>query len=288
MTHVFTRPFRVRIYELDSLGQVRNAVYLHYCEQAAMEAAESLGYTLEYHRKLGWIWVVRRTILEYVAPARYGDIVNVTTWLSRLTHVSAYREYLLTRESDGAVLGRVQSRWVLLSTRTGRPVRLPREMAQIFQPNGKTVVRELMPMQGEESVENPRHYTHRRKVQRYELDSAGHVNNAVYLNWLEQAEQEAMAQAGFPASRLRERGITVAQTRIELEYLRPAREGDEIEIDSHLAAIASSHGTWAHQIRRAGGGALLARAWSTNAFLTSDGHSTRAPASLLQALIQRP
>jgi len=288
MTHVFTRPFRVRIYELDSLGHVNNAVYLRYCEQAAMEAAESLGYTLERHRELGWVWVIRRTILEHVAPARYGDTINVTTWLSRLTRASAYREYLLTREGDGAVIGRAQSRWVLLDTRTGHPIRMPPDMWEIFQPNGKVAVRDLKPMRGEKPTENPHRYTHRRKVQHYELDSAGHVNNAIYLNWLEQAKIEACAEAGYPLSRLREIGIVIVQTRIEVEYLRPALDGDEIEVRSWLAAMARTHGTWAHEVYRLDSGELLCRAWSTGAFLNLEGHPTRAPEPFIQAVLEGP
>ncbi|RLC80002.1 MAG: hypothetical protein DRI61_06735 [Chloroflexi bacterium] len=288
MAHVFTRPFKVRIYELDSLGHVNNAVYLRYCEQAAMEASESVGYTWERYRELGWIWVIRRTIMEHIAPAYYGDTINVTTWLSRVTYASAFREYLLTRDKDGSIIGRAQSRWALIDARTGRPVRMPREMKEVFQPTGKVAIRDLKPMRGEKPTENPCCYIHRRRVQRYELDSAGHVNNAIYLNWLEQAKFDAITEAGFPSSRLREMGITIVQTRIEIEYLHPALEGDEIEIHSWLAAMARTHGTWGHKIIRVRDGELLARAWSTGAFLDLEGHPTRAPEALIKASLRGP
>ena len=37
------------------------------------------------------------------------------------------------------------------------------------------------------------------KVRHYEMDALGHVNNAVYLHYLEQAAIEHSAAAGFPA-----------------------------------------------------------------------------------------
>lgn len=42
----FVTQLRVRHHEMDALGHVNNAVYQHYLEQAAVEHAESLGFTL--------------------------------------------------------------------------------------------------------------------------------------------------------------------------------------------------------------------------------------------------
>lgn len=286
MTYVHTVPFKVRLYELDSLGHVNNAVYLRYCEQAAMEASESAGYTLDKYKEKGWLWIIKHTILEHVAPAFYGDVIEVTTWVSQITPASTFREYLLTRRSDGALIARARSRWVLLDAKSGRPLRMPEEMREVFRPNGEIAVRDLKPMRGEKHVENAKVFHHFRKVQRYELDSAGHVNNAVYLNWLEQAKFEAMVSAGYPYSRLKEAGITIVQVRAEIEYIKPALDGDELEIVSRLAGMARTHGTWEHAIYKCATGELVAKAWSTGAFLDSTGRPTRAPGELIAALVE--
>lgn len=286
MTYVHTVPFKVRLYELDSLGHVNNAVYLRYCEQAAMEASESVGYTLERYREKGWIWVIKHTILEHVAPAFYGDTIEVTTWVSQITPASTFREYLLTRQSDGALIARARSRWVLLDARNGRPIRMPQEMREVFRPNGRIAVRDLKPMRGERLVEKAKTFQHFRKVQRYELDSAGHVNNAVYLNWLEQAKFEAIASVGYTSAQLKKMGITIVQVRAEIEYIKPAMEGDELKIISQLSAMARTHGTWEHYIYRWPAGELVAKAWSTGAFLNSTGRPTRAPEELISSLLE--
>lgn len=286
MTHVYTVPFKVRLYELDSLGHVNNAVYLRYCQQAAMEASESVGYTLDKYNEMGLIWVIKHTILEHVAPAFYGDVIEVTTWVSQITPASTFREYLLTRQSDGAVIARARSRWVLLDAKSGRPLRMPEEMREAFRPNGKIAVRDLKPMRGEKPVERAKVFRHFRKVQRYELDSAGHVNNAVYLNWLEQAKFEAMASVGYTGAWLKEAGITIVQVRAEIEYMKPALDGDEVEIVSRLAGMARTHGTWEHTIYKLPTGELVAKAWSTGAFLDSTGRPTRAPGELIAALVE--
>ena len=73
------------------------------------------------------------------------------------------------------------------------------------------------------------------KVRRYELDSFNHVNNAVYFNYIEQALEEAMVEIGYPVERLREMGIFIFLRHIEIDFLAPASNGDNLEIVSWLA-----------------------------------------------------
>ena len=68
------------------------------------------------------------------------------------------------------------------------------------------------------------------RVRSYELDSFGHANYAVYLNWFEEARWEAFRQGGFPAESLEERGWAVYVVRVEVDYENEARMGDRLRI----------------------------------------------------------
>lgn len=68
------------------------------------------------------------------------------------------------------------------------------------------------------------------KVRHYEMDAYGHVNNAVYLHYLEQAAIEHSAAAGFPDERARELGGAWVVRKHEIEYLRPAAAGDVLQV----------------------------------------------------------
>ncbi len=68
------------------------------------------------------------------------------------------------------------------------------------------------------------------KVRHYEMDAYGHVNNAVYLHYLEQAAIEHSAASGFPDERARELGGAWVVRRHEIEYLRPAAAGDVLQV----------------------------------------------------------
>ena len=79
--------------------------------------------------------------------------------------------------------------------------------------------------------ENPRKYlvAHHR-VRSYELDSFGHVNNAVYLNYLEYARTEYLVQRGLSFHDFHRLGVTPFVVRAEIEYKSPATVYDELEI----------------------------------------------------------
>ncbi|HEY9595043.1 MAG TPA: thioesterase family protein, partial [Spirochaetia bacterium] len=59
-------------------------------------------------------------------------------------------------------------------------------------------------------------------VRSYECDSYGHVNNAVYLNYLEYARHLYIRDIGIPLSELRAAGYAILVARVEIDYRRPA------------------------------------------------------------------
>jgi YbgC/YbaW family acyl-CoA thioester hydrolase len=66
------------------------------------------------------------------------------------------------------------------------------------------------------------------RVRSYELDSFGHVNHAVFLNWFEQARFDAFEQSGFSIPVIQASGGGIYVVKLEIEYLKEARLGDEL------------------------------------------------------------
>jgi YbgC/YbaW family acyl-CoA thioester hydrolase len=64
----------------------------------------------------------------------------------------------------------------------------------------------------------------------YELDSFGHINHAVYLNYFEQARFEVLARAGFTYEELFRRGWAIHVIRVEVDYHREVLLGDRLRI----------------------------------------------------------
>lgn len=97
-----------------------------------------------------------------------------------------------------------------------------------------------------------------------DCDPLGHVNNAVYLTYLEQARFTLWRQQiGFvarPVSEGGKRGEGMILARAEIDFRAQARYGDELEVQLSLASIGRSSFTYEYQIVRLPAGDLMASA----------------------------
>ena len=63
----------------------------------------------------------------------------------------------------------------------------------------------------------------------YELDSYGHVNNAVFFNYFEQARWELFQDKGL-LEQLTSRGLFLVVVEVNIRYQHEVKLGDEVEI----------------------------------------------------------
>ena len=129
----FITQLRVRHYEMDALGHVNNAVYQNYLEQAAIEHSEHLGFTLDYYRALGRVFVMRKVEIEYLRPAIAGDTLEITTWIEKIRGPRAIRRYEIRRQAEADLLVTAEALWVWVNVTTLRPQAIPEEMIAVFQ-----------------------------------------------------------------------------------------------------------------------------------------------------------
>ena len=96
------------------------------------------------------------------------------------------------------------------------------------------------------------------RVRQYECDAYGHLNNINYVRYLQEAIVEAEASSGdTPARSAAARWQT---RRLDVEYLRPARYGDTLEVQVPLPGGESQCVRRACEFRLAGPGDLVAQA----------------------------
>jgi len=67
-------------------------------------------------------------------------------------------------------------------------------------------------------------------VRSYELDSFGHVNNAIYLQYFEVARCAWLQDAGLPFLEIQRAGIQIVIADASIKYLSPAFFTDELSI----------------------------------------------------------
>lgn len=95
------------------------------------------------------------------------------------------------------------------------------------------------------------------RVRYHEMDALGHVNNAVYQHYLEQAAVEHSEHLGFNQEHCQELGGIFVMRRIEIEYLRPAVAGDNLEVTTWLQTMRGPRAVRRYEIHNQGNGQLL-------------------------------
>jgi acyl-CoA thioester hydrolase len=285
MTHIYRRRFRVRGYEMDALSRVHDSVFLKYVQQAAFEASADAGYDTRRYNALGTIWVIRQQTIAYLAPLTYGDVVEASTWVSDMRRVRSHREYELRRVSDRCLTAVAQADWVYIDATTLFPRRIPQQAVEVFEPNSRIALDQVPPLEAVEPVRGRAFvYTHR--VAGYELDNLRHVNNANYVNWLNQARVDALSEVGFSldasSAKLCNLGVMLSPVRYEIEYFAPVMAGDWVEVHSRVEARGPTQLTWDHQIRRRDERLVTAKA--TVCFERDIGTAVPLPADVLTAL----
>ena len=87
------------------------------------------------------------------------------------------------------------------------------------------------------------------EVRSYELDAYNHVNNAVYLNYLEYARMEYLRRIGFDYVGLIEDGYMLYVTHIDIRYKYSARLYDKLCIEVAPVKLGKVSGTFRQVIK---------------------------------------
>lgn len=96
------------------------------------------------------------------------------------------------------------------------------------------------------------------RVQAADIDEMGHVNNTVYLRWIEEVARAHAARVGLSTPRLRELGTLPVVRRHDITYHVPALPGDRLIIRTEIRSAGGVRATRYNTVRRAHDHALLA------------------------------
>ncbi|MGH2428414.1 MAG: acyl-CoA thioesterase [Candidatus Limnocylindria bacterium] len=126
-------------------------------------------------------------------------------------------------------------------------------------------------------------FSRRWRVRTYEVDENGHVNNAVYLNWIEHIAAEHAEAVGFGRAWSIAKGGGWVVRRHEIAYRRPARRDDEVEVTVrvlHVRGVRGTRRTWIRDVD----GTLLADATSEWVWVRiADGRPAPVPREIIDA-----
>lgn len=124
------------------------------------------------------------------------------------------------------------------------------------------------------------------RVRTNELDSFGHVNNSVYLNYLEEARSEALKRMGLSFHDFARLGVQLVIVESHVRYVSPARYGDDIEVRSRFRAVRGASAVIDYRLTEAASGRLVVLAETKGAFIDAGtGRPVRAPGAFRDAFL---
>lgn len=113
------------------------------------------------------------------------------------------------------------------------------------------------------------------RVRGYHLDGYGHVNNARYLEFMEEGRWDFFDQHPEMINELHQAGRAFVVVNLNIDYLAAARHGDDLEIMTGIIDVGERSGRCHHRIVRKDG-TLVAQADLT--FVLLDVRANKAAA----------
>ncbi len=130
----FVFPLRIYYEDTDSGGVVYYANYLKFMERARTEWLRSLGF--EQDRLIeeeGVIFAVRSVTVNYNAPARFNDLLEVSTTLQKRGRASLTLEQEIRRNGESSILCGGTIKVASLNAERFRPAPMPQSLYQAIQ-----------------------------------------------------------------------------------------------------------------------------------------------------------
>ena len=185
--------YRVRFDEAGPDGLLRTSGLMRFAQDVAWQHSTALGFGRAWYLERGLTWLVRSAELEVARAIPMGVDIAARTQVVGQRRVWARRRGEF-RDADGALCAWVHTDWVMIDAR-GALTRIPDVFGEAFRIPEATghVGRVSLP------PTPPGATTRTFTVRPHELDPMDHVNNAVYLDWLEEGILAASAAAAGDA-----------------------------------------------------------------------------------------
>ena len=206
-----TIPYRLRFDECGPDGLARTSTLMRYAQDIAWIHSEGLGFGRDWYNERGLAWVVRSAELAILAPVPLGTTLALSTAPTAFRRVWGRRR-TEAHLADGTLALWGHTDWVMTDHR-GMPGRIPSEFPAAFgiAPGTFEPLRLALPPAPADAA------VLRTVVRPQDVDPMGHVNNAAYLDYLEEALLAAGSASAEAVARL--------PRRVRVEYVAPASPG---------------------------------------------------------------
>lgn len=223
MLRQFRHTYTVRYDEADIYGNLTPTAFLRYMQDIAALDTE------EAHVDDDGYWIIKRTIVSFRAPVPLLTRLEVTTYGMGFTRITAQRGYdaRIVGSDDTEPIISARSIWVYVDAR-GKPSRVPAYATELWQPDDSIAPQQYRPWPPFPQ-DPPERIDY--SVRFSDIDSIGHMNNAAYVETLDNAAWNSYHKLDITPE-----SATISILEYEIEYKDSARLGEQLEIQTWFDA----------------------------------------------------
>lgn len=168
----------LQTYQCDRYGNMRPGILMNELQGMGDTHAEMLGVGRTFIHENNIAWVVTHYLVDIAEMPHNGEMLEYSSWPAVQDNLRVTRDFEI-RGSDGRLLVRATSQWILIDLNRRRPLRL-NEWLKNEWPNdfGRAYDRTFEKFPDFQSEK-----THVFKCRFDDIDENQHINNAVYAVW---------------------------------------------------------------------------------------------------------
>ena len=214
MVDIWREKVNVRFGSVDRSNRLTMGSVFSFFQEAAISHAADLGVGMDVlEHNAGQAWILSRLSLFVERRPFFGETVQVSTWPRRWEKLFAFRDYEIWDSSDAAVV-RGRACWLIIDIERRRPLRI--EPILHFLPPNEGIDAFPAGAVGLNARENLAKKMERSALYS-DIDYFGHVNNARYAQWVQDATDADVLTAAD-------------QMRLDINYISEVMPGETVEL----------------------------------------------------------
>lgn len=204
---------KIRTYEVDFNNVVKLSSVFNYMQEAASNNANQLKFGYDDLIKEGLFWVLSRAKIEISNYLKVGDDIIIETWPKRTDKLFALRDFKMYN-SDNEIVGKATTAWLLLDSKTMRPVKPDLLLDKVPQYKIERAIEEVP---GKIAEPETREFITEKNIGYTDIDVNQHVNNVKYIEFV----LDSFTQDQYMGKKI---------SAMQINFLSESKYGDRIQI----------------------------------------------------------
>lgn len=176
----FVQNFVIPCYDTDAAWRLKPSAFMNLAQEAAGQHAVYLGFGYDDLIVSNTAWILSRLNIKFLDTPLWRDEITLTTWHKGLNRLFYIRDFVLT-DKDGKERVKATTSWLVMNLENRRLVRDPKlvDMDGICTDDAIETPADKVQMPKDIEAE----YVMDHHVSYSDVDTNGHTNNAMYMQW---------------------------------------------------------------------------------------------------------